>query len=244
MSNQRIGIITQARTTSSRLPKKVLLPINGKTILQYHVERTRESGYPVFLATTINETDNEIYALSEKLSLPCFRGSEHDVLSRFYETAKRFELEVIVRVTSDCPLIAGELIKEGVETYLKQDNPNSYVSNCIERTYPRGFDFEIFSFKALESAYHLAKSDPEREHVTPFVRNPEKNHGVNLVHIKNKVDASKFRITLDEEDDWTLIQTLIKDFKADKMKSNEIIDLLSKNPSLANINMGVEQKKV
>lgn len=242
-ADKKIGIITQARTTSTRLPKKVLLEIKGKTILQYHLDRLKKSCFPFFVATTVNETDNAIAEYCEKNQVPYHRGSEHDVLSRFYESAVKFNLDIVVRVTSDCPLIDGELIKEGVEKYLSESG-EKYVSNCIERTYPRGFDFEIFSFKSLEDAFKNGNTDPEREHVTPYIRNVQKNTGINLIHMKRVQDASGFRITLDEEDDWILIKKLIEDFDADQKNGDEIINILSENKKLSALNSHVEQKKL
>lgn len=242
-ADRKIGIITQARTTSTRLPNKVLLEIKGKTILQYHLDRLKKSGFPFFVATTVNETDNAIAEFCEFNKIPYYRGSEQDVLSRYYESAVKFKLDIVVRVTSDCPLIDGELIKEGIKEYISQPGEN-YVSNCIERTYPRGFDFEIFSFKSLEEAFKNGSSDSEREHVTPYIRDVHKNTGINLVHLKRAQDASGFRITLDEADDLILIKKLIEDFDADKKSGDEIINILSENKKLNALNSHVEQKKI
>lgn len=242
-SNRKIGIITQARTTSTRLPRKVLIKLSGKTLLEYHIERLRWSGFPIYLATTINQSDDEIVALTNKLSIPNHRGSEDDVLSRYYECAQKYNLDVIVRVTSDCPLIDGNLIKEGIEKFLAAGN-NAYVSNCLVRTYPRGFDFEVFSFEALEQAFKNADEKPEREHVTPFIRNPDKNTNLVIVNQLRTVNAGQYRITVDEEDDFKLIEILIeKSHLADK-HSDEIIEFLDNHPEIANINAHVEQKKL
>lgn len=243
MQTKKIGIITQARTTSSRLPKKVLLEAGNKTVLEHHIDRLKQSGYPVFVATTTNQTDDLIVELCERKGIPYHRGSEQDVLSRFYDCAKKFELDIVVRVTSDCPLIDGALVKSGIDKMLAMPE-NTYLSNCIERTYPRGFDFEVFSFSALERAYEKGTESFEREHVTPFVRNPERNTGVNIVHLKRDKDASEYRLTLDETDDWTLIKKMIEEFHADKKSADAIIELLDNDKSLSLINSHIEQKKV
>lgn len=241
---KKIGIITQARTTSTRLPRKVLLSINEKTVLEYHLDRLKLSGYPVFVATTINQTDDDIVKLCDAQTVPCYRGSEHDVLSRFYECAKKFKLDVVVRVTSDCPLIDGGLIKDGVHKFLSSQNSNTYVSNCIARTYPRGFDYEVFSFDSLEKAFINGTETVEREHVTPFIRNVLKNTGVNLIDMKRVPDASQYRLTLDESDDWILIKKLIEEFQADQKNADEIIRILESNVKLSQINAHIEQKKI
>jgi spore coat polysaccharide biosynthesis protein SpsF len=240
---RKVGIITQARTTSTRLPGKVLLETVGKTVLEHGIDRLRWSGYPIFVATTINQTDDVIVSLCEKLSVFYHRGSEDDVLSRYYECAQKFNLDIIVRVTSDCPLVDGYLIKDGVEKFIASGE-NAYVSNCIERTYPRGFDFEIFSFKALEKACENASERFEREHVSPFIRNPDKNKGVSLISLTRTKNADQFRITVDEEDDFKLIKILIENYHLVGKKAEEIITFLEANPEIANINAHVEQKKI
>ncbi|MDD4975389.1 MAG: glycosyltransferase family protein [Bacteriovorax sp.] len=242
-SIKNIGIISQARTTSTRLPRKVLMKLDGITILEHHLNRLKWSNLPVFVATTINKSDNEIVSLCEKLSVPYHRGSEDDVLSRFYECAVKYNLDVIVRVTSDCPLIDGNLIREGVDKYLATGF-ETYVSNCIERTYPRGFDFEVFSFKALEKAFKNANEKFEREHVTPFIRNSDKNENISIINLLRAKNAGQFRITLDEEDDFKLIKMLIENYHLADKKAEEIITFLETHPEVANINAHVEQKKV
>ncbi|MBC7428130.1 MAG: glycosyltransferase family protein [Bacteriovorax sp.] len=242
-SDKKIGIITQARTTSTRLPRKVLMKLDGKTLLEHHMDRLKWSGLPVFLATTINQSDDEIVALSDKLLIPNFRGSEDDVLSRYYGCAQKYKLDVIVRVTSDCPLIDGNLIKDGVEKFLAAGN-DAYVSNCLIRTYPRGFDFEVFSFEALEKAFKNAVEKPEREHVTPYIRNPDKNKNLQIIDQVRPASAGKHRITVDEEDDFKLIQLLIEKYHLADKKADEIIEFLERHPEISKINAHVEQKKV
>lgn len=242
MAPKKIGIITQARSTSTRLPRKVLIKLGTKTVLQHHLSRLEWSLIPVYVATTSNSTDDEIAALCEQLKIPCYRGNEEDVLSRYYECAIKFQLDVIVRVTSDCPLIDGHLIKEGVAIFLDSRN-GTYLSNCVDRTYPRGFDFEVFSFTDLENAFKNAIEKTEREHVTPFIRNPLKNKSLFNESFARAKDASKFRITLDEEDDLKLLKILIEDYNLEEKASEEIISFLESHPEIAKINSSVEQKK-
>lgn len=240
---KKIGIISQARTTSTRLPGKVLMKAGGKTILEHGLDRLKWSEYPIYVATTINHADNEIVHLCEKNKVFYYRGSEHDVLSRYYECAKKFSLDVVVRVTSDNPLIDGDLIREGIQRYLELPD-NSYVSNCLENPYPHGFNFEIFSFDALKNAHLLARESFEREHVTPFILNPSKNTGVIRSAIEYRSDAIHFRLTVDEADDWALMKILLNDYHAFTLSCAEITCLLKNNASLANINSHVKQIKV
>lgn len=239
----KIGIISQARTTSTRLPKKVLIPIKGITVLEHHLNRLQNCTAQTFIATTTNVTDDPIVSICEKTKTPFYRGDENNVLSRYYFCAKENNLDLIIRVTSDCPLIDAEIINKGITTFLNTPSENLYISNCIERTYPRGFDFEIFTFKALEEAYLNAVEDYELEHVTPYI-NRNKNGRTSFKHIVNNQDKSTYRITLDTELDLTLIQKLINDHNAEEKNAQEIIRILDQHPELVAINEEIKQKPI
>ncbi|MEW6618230.1 MAG: glycosyltransferase family protein [bacterium] len=234
----KVSIITQARITSTRLPAKVLKTIKGKSLLAYHIQRAKWSGLPIIVATTLKNNESIIEECN-LLKTPYFRGDEDDVLSRYYHCARENQIDTIIRITSDCPLIDGYLVREGYEEYkrLKVD----YLSNSIERTFPRGLDFEIFSFEALELAYKNAKELFEREHVTPYIwkSNP------NLFRIKNflfRLNKSGYRITVDTEKDFEVIKILIEDYGADQKGYEEIIEILDKHPEIVKINENVKQK--
>jgi spore coat polysaccharide biosynthesis protein SpsF len=239
----KVGIITQARLGSSRLPGKVLLKAGGKALLAHHIERLQQSGHPVIVATTTEKIDDAIVEFCEHRNLPYFRGDEQNVLSRFYGCAVRYGLKVIVRVTSDCPLIDGTLIKTAVENYFLSDDPRVYASNCLVRTYPRGLDFEIFSFVLLEEAYLHAFSPVEKEHVTPYLYQ-NKPESIIIKHVTDENNNSQFRITLDTVEDYHLIKILIEEHQANTLPSSEIIELLKNRPELPAINAHVEQNKL
>ncbi len=241
-SNKKTGIITQARMTSTRLPGKILMQAKGKSMLEYHVERLSWSGLPVYIATTTNQTDDVVVEFARKHGIMFCRGSEENVLGRYYECAKKNELDVIIRVTSDCPLIDGNIIKQGLDKYLEIDDGNLYLSNSIERTFPRGLDYEIFSFGLLEDAFNNADKEQELEHVTPYIR-ANRSGNVTLLNIVNNENYGNFRITLDTVEDYELIRKLIEEYDADKMGFKEVTDILIKHPELAEINSHVEQKK-
>ncbi|MEZ0390723.1 MAG: acylneuraminate cytidylyltransferase [Pseudobdellovibrionaceae bacterium] len=239
----KVGIISQARMTSTRLPGKVLKPIGAQTLLDYHLDRLLTAQAPLLVATTELSSDQPIVDLCEKRKIPSFRGDENDVLSRFFLATVQQGFEIIVRVTSDCPLIDGYLIKDSIALYQKLNTPWLYLSNCIERTYARGFDFEIFSFEMLEEAHRLAQSPVEREHVTPYFY--QNQHGkTKFHHIKRNPSASQFRLTVDEAADFELIKKLILDFKAHELNEATITEILLKHPELARINSSIEQKKL
>lgn len=239
----RIGIITQARMTSTRLPGKIFKEVKNKSLLQYHIERLKQTGLEVAIATTTNLTDDCVFDFANQHSVKVHRGSENNVLSRYYETAVKFGYDIIIRVTSDCPLIDPHLIRNGLEKYLKFNNPNLYMSVGVERTFARGFDFEIFSFELLEEAYRNATEEADIEHVTPYIwRN--RSGKVELYHVKQAENNSGFRITVDTVEDFELIRRLIEEHGADKLSYVEIESILKANPDLVAINSHIEQKKV
>ncbi len=238
-----VGIIVQARMTSTRLPGKVLLKVANKEILAHCLSRLSVCEVPIFVATTTNTTDDCIVDLCDSLNIPAWRGSEYDVLSRYYECAKFNDLKVIVRVTSDCPLIDGNLLKAGLSEYLESYKQNLYVSNCLKRSYPRGMDFEIFSFELLEEAFHKANTDAQREHVTPYIHQ-NVSGDVQLLNIERGGDASRYRLTLDTQEDFELIKILIEEYNCHQKSVEEIIRVLDDHPELAKINAHIEQKKV
>jgi spore coat polysaccharide biosynthesis protein SpsF len=194
------------------------------------------------VATTDKSSDDEIGRYCDERSLSYFRGSEDNVLSRFYGCAKEHNLDVIVRVTSDCPLVDGDIIAKAVSDYVSWNNPNIYYSNIEQRTFPRGFDFEIFSFDLLKCAHEQATETEDLEHVTPYITG--KIDSVEFRHFTRPADDSKFRITLDTEDDFKLIKELIEGYNCDELNSEQIIGVMRANPDLHQINAHVEQKKV
>ncbi|WP_303311173.1 glycosyltransferase family protein [Hymenobacter sp. BT730] len=239
----RVGVISQARMTSTRLPGKVLMPVGGLPLLHYHIVRLRESKLPLYLATTINATDDPLAAFAEAYALPCTRGDEQDVLGRYYQCATEHKLDIIVRVTSDCPLLDGKLISEAVNEYQRLADPRLYLSNALSRTFPRGFDFEVFSRELLTEAFHAATLASDREHVTPYIHQ-NRSGRVHFRHITRTPDRSSYRLTVDTAEDFLLVKTLIEQYDAHRLTADELIDLLDAHPELVAINAHIEQKKV
>jgi spore coat polysaccharide biosynthesis protein SpsF len=169
-----------------------------------------------------------------------YRGSEDDVLGRFAGAVTEFGLETVVRVTSDCPLIDGAVVAQGVAVFEEAGDPELYVSNTQERSFPRGFDFEVFSAAALLDAHRHADSSSEREHVTPYLysgRRPTRS-------VLRSGDASQYRVTLDTQEDLTLITRLIEEYGAADLDAEEIIALLDAHPDLVAINAHIAQRKL
>ncbi len=212
-------LVTQARTGSTRLPGKVLMEVNGTPLLKIHLDRLKKSkeADKIIVATTICEEDNIIEELAKEWGYEVFRGSENDVLDRFYQAVKMFNPLWVVRVTSDCPLIDPMLVDKVIE--FTKSNNKDYGSNVIEETFPDGQDVEVFKFMALEMAWNSAIKESEREHVTPYIRNNSNFKGENLfssISYKNNIDYSKIRITVDELRDFELINKVITDLGYNK----------------------------
>jgi spore coat polysaccharide biosynthesis protein SpsF len=238
-------IIVQARMTSTRLPGKVLKQVLGKPLLEYQVERLQrvKLADEIVIATTNNQTDEPIVELCNSLSIAYFRGSEGDVLERYYQAATAHQADVVVRVTSDCPLIDPQVIDTAIDYYLQDRSTYDYVSNCIKRTYPRGMDTEVFSFSVLEQAFMEATAQPDHEHVTPFIyRQPER---YSLGHVIYSEDCSHYRWTVDTPEDFELIKKIIETVYPNKpyFTLEYCLELLKQNPDWYFINSDIEQKK-
>jgi len=242
----RVGVITQARVGSTRLPGKVLIEAAGRTMLDHHLDRLLAAGLDVYVATTDSAADDRVAELVERRGLAVFRGSDEDVLSRFAGCARAHDLDVVVRVTSDCPLIDGGVVTVGVTRFLQlreQHGDDVYLSNTLERTYPRGFDFEVVAASALHRADREATTPSDREHVTPWLyagahRLPQ------LAHVRRPVDRSRYRVTLDTAEDLELIRRLIEDHGAAALDCTGVIEVLDAHPELVALNADVAQREL
>lgn len=212
-------LITQARLGSSRLPGKVLKTIQGKTLLQIHLDRLRSCKRvdTIVVATTTNPADAEIAQLSQQWGYASFRGSEQDVLDRFYQAARTLQPTWVVRVTSDCPLLDPKLVDKVID--FAQQQQVDYCANVIVENFPDGQDVEVFRFSALERAWHESTATHDREHVTPYIRNNSTALGksrFSSVNYPSPEDFSKIRMTVDEPRDFDLIERLITDLGAER----------------------------
>ncbi|MFJ7663187.1 cytidylyltransferase domain-containing protein [Lysinibacillus sp. NPDC097162] len=240
----RIVAIIQARMGSTRLPGKILKKVNGRPLLSYQLERLQQSNYinDLVIATTINEKDDLIVEFCKKKNILWFRGSEEDVLARYYETAKTFRADTIVRITSDCPIIDVQVVDKAIQYFV--DNNFEYVSNTVERTYPRGLDTEVFTFAVLEKAYKEAVMKRDREHVTAyFYTNPDV---FKIGSVRNEVNYSKYRWTVDTEEDFQLIKNIIEKLYNENPQFTlyDTVKLMKANPDWIYINAHIEQKKL
>ena len=244
----KVVCLVQARVGSTRLPGKILKEICGKTILHHEIDRLKKCKEidEIVIATTDKEDDDKIVNEAKKLSVKYFRGSENDVLSRFYYSAKENNADIIVRVTSDCPCIDFEILDKML-IYFKEkykEKQVDYLSNTIKRTYPRGYDIEIFTFSALEKSYINAKKEYEREHVTPYIY--DKTNNFLKLPFENKDDYSEYRVTLDTIEDFIVIKNIFENlyYKNPYFKLNDVVQYLNNNLHIVDINKHIEQKKL
>ena len=227
---------------STRLPGKVLKEVMGRPLLSYQIERLKRVNKieKIIIATTVNKEDDPIVQLCTKESIPCFRGSEEDVLDRYYQTADKFGVKHIVRITSDCPLIDPRLCDHVVEVYLESNV--DFVHTGL--TFAEGLDCEILSFSALERAWREASLKSEREHVTLYLHNhPELFKKITLT---NKTDDSIYRVTIDEEEDFFVVKAIIEALygKAPGLFAiNEIKNFLDTHPEIFKLNANVTRNE-
>jgi spore coat polysaccharide biosynthesis protein SpsF len=226
---------------STRLPGKVLMDLGGNTVLARVVARLCRATLisEIIVATTHSIVDDAVVRECHRLGVPSFRGSENDVLDRYYQAATACVAGAVVRITSDCPVIDAQLVDETIRVF--QQHRGDYASNVFPRTYPRGLDTEVFTVAALERAWHEAHKSYEREHVTPYLYgHPEL---FRLVSQRGPIDYSQYRWTLDIAEDLELLRIIYARFgNEDDFSWDEVIQLMEREPELAELNSHVVQK--
>jgi spore coat polysaccharide biosynthesis protein SpsF len=239
----RLVAIIQARMGSTRLSGKVLEDIHGRTMLARVVRRSMRSALidKVVVATTKNKADDVIVSECESMGVSSFRGSEEDVLDRYYEAAKTFSADIVVRITSDCPLIDPEIIDRIVRSFL--DRSPDYASNTIKSTYPRGLDVEVFTYDALEKAWNEASEDFQHVHVTPYIY--QHLDRFKIFSVTCEENWSNYRWTVDTKEDLDLIRAIYaKIDRDDDFSWKDVLELLKTEPNIAEINCHIRQKSL
>ena len=238
------AIIVQTRMTSTRLPGKVLLPILSRPMLSYQLERLRRVSQAdrVVIATTTNATDDPIVDFCATEGVDCTRGSEQDVLSRYFEAASRFAAGTVVRVTSDCPLNDPQLVDSAISAYRDEAGGCDYVSNMLEPSWPYGMAVEVFSARTLAEAHVEATAEAEREHVTPFIYWRPGRYS--LKSLSMQPDLSQHRWTVDTPEDFELVRRILESLYPHKpcFAMADVLALLAEHPDWAAINRHIEQK--
>lgn len=240
-----IVAIIQARMSSNRLPGKVMKKAQGKTVLRHVIDHVRccQKITDIVVATTKNSDDDVITKESSHADAIVYRGSLDNVLDRYYHAAQVAKADIIVRITSDCPVIDPNVICRLIEHF--NNHPNQDLHYVRGNGFPIGVNAEVFSFDALERSWHEASIDYELEHVTPYIYNHPELFTVDF--LENIEDLSQLRLTLDTPEDWLLINTLYDKLYTGPNKTislNEILELFAKEPELLNINRHIKQKSL
>ena len=225
---------------STRFPGKTLADIQGRPMLEFLLNRVKNVSEidQIIVATTVNKDDDAIINyLKDDRDVTSFRGSSEDVLARYFEAAKKWGADVIVRLTGDDPLKDSNLISKAIKILHSQPKLD-YVSTSLRPTFPEGLDVEVFRMGALEFANHHAKLLSEREHVTPYIwKNPKI---FNLYSLEQNKDQSDWRWTVDKQVDLEFVRAIYAHFKDNPLVGHkEITAFLGKNPEIRAINAGI-----
>jgi spore coat polysaccharide biosynthesis protein SpsF len=237
----KVVAIIQARMGSTRLPGKVLLDLEGETVLSRVVNRLRRAGRidELLVATTDRAADDAIIKECRNLCVPVSRGAQDDVLDRYFRAAQLAKAKVVVRITSDCPLIDPEITNKTIAAFIQADA--DYASNTLVRTYPRGLDTEVMTIAALGKAWQQARKPYEREHVTPYIY--EHPTEFKLLSLTENADYSGHRWTVDKPEDLELVRAIYARFQGITVFGwRDVLDLLDREPSLMELNRSVVQK--
>lgn len=240
----RTVIVIQARMGSTRLPGKVLKTVDGRPLLDIQLERVLASQLAddVIVAVPDLPRDDLLVDFCDEAGVACFRGSESDVLGRFRGAAEATNADAVVRLTADCPVVDPQVIDRLISRFWALYPEVDYVSNTLERTYPRGLDAEVFSRAALEAAAKEAIEEHDREHVTPFLyRNPER---FQLSQMRNDRDLSHHRWTVDTPEDFALVRRILEALspRDPLFTLDDAVALVEAHPEWSQLNAHIEQK--
>ena len=238
-----LGIV-QARSTSSRLPGKVLLPIEGIPMVVYQLERLKrcESLDRLVLATSCDSSDDDLASVVESAGYTVYRGDLQDVLRRFRDCALHHDADIVVRLTGDCPFSDPMLVDELVEAFI--DGVWDYLANCVDEkqlSVPDGFDVEVFRAPLLERALNEARLPSEREHVTPWFRS--EHAGLVWGHFQHTPARPFYRVTVDDPEDLEVVRQIASALGADNpcFGVDAVVDYLHNHPALAGRNLHTER---
>lgn len=233
--------LIQARMSSSRLPGKVLMDIGGEPMIIRVVKRSQKAKTlgDMVVITSDHQDDDALEKICLDHGVSCFRGNLHDVLDRYYQAAKRFQAEIIVRITGDCPLLDPAIVDQVVRTFHK--GSYDYVSNILECTFPDGLDTEVFRMETLERAWLEARLKSEREHVTAFIYNHPELFRCGCV--KHTKDLSSLRWTVDTSEDLAFVRAVYTHFATSDFGMLEILELLKRDPALGRVNAHLQRNE-
>lgn len=225
---------------STRLPGKVLSPVLGRPMLAVLLSRLQRARtvQKLIVATTDLPVDASIVGVATDCGATCFRGSENDVLDRYYQAALPEAPDLVVRLTADNPFVDGEFVDAAVEAFL--DSGADFTDTSLSRTYPLGLAAEVFTMSALESAWREDTDPATREHVTVFIAaRPERFRQLRIAH---ETDLSRMRWTVDTLEDLTFVRRVFDHFGDEKFSWREILPVLADHPEWVEINQHVPQR--
>ena len=235
-----IAAIIQARMGSTRLPGKVLMQLDGVPMIQMQVERLHQSQRldQVVVATSTLTADDAIAEFCDDHNIPCYRGSEQDVLSRYHDCAEQIGADVIVRLTADCPLIDPEVVDATIDLFV--ESGVDYAANTAPpepRCWPDGSDVEVFSMSALRRANQEASASADREHVT-FYFWQKSERGFTTAQLGNEFDWSDYRFTVDYPEDFEVVTRLLREINRRGIFGSirEIVEVIQQQPDIGLLN--------
>ena len=235
-----VDCIIQARLGSTRLPGKVMMKIDSKkTILESMLNQLRYSKLVdrIIVATSNKLEDDSIENFCKEKRIECFRGSEKDVLDRYYQCAKKYSSSTIVRMPADKPLLDPNVVDKVIEEFINKNY--DYITTFLPSTFPSGTEVEIFSFLTLEKTWKESVLPSEREHVTPYIyNNPEK---FKIFNFRNEIDLSKYRWAVDEEEDLFFVKEIISKIEKEPILIEDILEIIKKEPEIFQINFDVNR---
>ena len=237
----KIVAIVQARMGSTRLPNKVMKPIGGIPMIELLLSRLSKSKelHQIVIASSIDNRNQQLVDHVLKLGYQCEQGSENDVLDRFVQAAQAHQADVIVRITGDCPLVDPELVDDCIRHFLAAGV--DYFSNINPPTYPDGLDIEVFTFKALEQASKETDKPYDHEHVTPYLRESD---NFKKASMQNNQDLSDLRWTVDEPEDFVVIEEVFRHFyPCTDFTWEEVLDLQRQQPILFSDNQNITRNE-
>lgn len=238
----KVNAIIQARCGSTRLPGKIFMEINGKPLLWHVVNRLKYSKLidDIVVATTTDNKDDDTEAWCNENKINCYRGSEDDVLNRFYGAATTFPCDIIVRVTADDPfkepIIIDKIIRKLIDENL------DLATNVLPPSFPEGLDCEVFTFDVLQTMEKTTNDAYDREHVTPYIYNNQDKF--KIANVSSECQLSQYRWTIDNEEDYEMVNAIYenrKDGNDEILLMEEILGILDENPEIASINSNVKR---
>lgn len=218
----KLGLVIQARMGSTRLPEKVLMDLCGKPLLLHIIDTitSLDENYIVIIATTTLSKDDAVKTFCDEHGILCFQGSENDVLDRYYKTAINFNLDHIVRLTGDNPVIDAENLQHLIDEHLKNNADYSSNKSEVDSGLPEGVGAEIFTFSALERSWREGKKDNHREHVNEYILENMDKFSVLRVEAKEKVLYKNIRLTVDTISDFTFVERVIRSLEDNNLDIN------------------------